>query len=143
MIFTVIRQTADTVITVSQNLDPQLVVLLLKHHKSGGYSVFVSLVLVILCTNSLKLTNLYYLQPFLYKVGIHKYVKCERWLFLLTAASLSKRAKSSLSSLTSSFGVTAEDSRVKPTMSAKRILQREQRRQINTALCLKSLNSLV
>lgn len=31
VIFTVIWQTADTVITVSQNLDPQLVVLLLKH----------------------------------------------------------------------------------------------------------------
>ena len=42
---------------------------------------------------------------------------------VLTAASLSKRAKSSLSSFTSSWALQAEDSCVKPTISAKRMLQ--------------------
>lgn len=42
---------------------------------------------------------------------------------VLTAASLSKRANSSLSSFTSSWALQAEDSWVKPTMSANRILQ--------------------
>lgn len=42
---------------------------------------------------------------------------------VLTAASLSKRAKSSLSSFTSSWALQAEDSWVKPTISAKRMLQ--------------------
>lgn len=45
---------------------------------------------------------------------------------VLTAASLSKRAKSSLSSFTSSWALQAEDSWVKPTMSAKRMLQRRE-----------------
>lgn len=42
---------------------------------------------------------------------------------VLTAASLSKRAKSSLSSFTSSWALQAEDSWVKPTISAKRMLE--------------------
>lgn len=40
----------------------------------------------------------------------------------LTAASLSKRAKSSLRSFTSSWALQDEESCVKPTMSAKRML---------------------
>lgn len=41
----------------------------------------------------------------------------------LTAASLSKRAKSSLRSFTSSWALQDEESCVKPTMSAKRMLR--------------------
>lgn len=44
---------------------------------------------------------------------------------ILTSASLSKRANSSFSSFTSSWALQAEDSWVKPTMSANRILQRK------------------
>lgn len=40
----------------------------------------------------------------------------------LTAANLSKRAKSSLSSFTSSWALQDDDSWVKPTISANRIL---------------------
>lgn len=43
----------------------------------------------------------------------------------LTAASLSKRANSSLSSFTSSWALQDEDSWVKPTMSANRILEQK------------------
>ena len=46
---------------------------------------------------------------------------------LLTLASWSKRPKSSLSSLTSSCAEHCDDSTVKPTMSAKRMLQRRDR----------------
>lgn len=42
---------------------------------------------------------------------------------ILTAASLSKRANSSLSNFTSSWALQAEDNWVKPTMSANRMLQ--------------------
>lgn len=55
-----------------------------------------------------------------------KYVNSETWCSYtekLTAASLSKRAKSSLSSLTSSWALQDEDSWVKPTMSANKMLQ--------------------
>lgn len=45
----------------------------------------------------------------------------------LTAASLSKRAKSSLSSLTSSWALQDDDSWVKPTMSANKILHNNKR----------------
>lgn len=46
----------------------------------------------------------------------------------LTAASLSKRAKSSLSSLTSSWALQDDDSWVKPTMSANKILHGNKRK---------------
>lgn len=45
----------------------------------------------------------------------------------LTSASLSKRANSSLSSFTSSWALQVEDSWVKPTMSANKILEQRRR----------------
>ena len=51
----------------------------------------------------------------------------------LTAANLSKRAKSSLSSLTSSWALQDDDSWVKPTMSANKMLHYKKRhKQDNT-----------
>lgn len=52
-------------------------------------------------------------------------IKVIHSLLILTEASLSKRANSSLSSFTSSCALQAEDNWVKPTMSANSILKQK------------------
>ncbi len=103
MVFSEVGKTTDAIVTVSEDLNPQLVIFL-------------------------EVEELWF-EPFergsdtsiLNAVNYNR----DRWKETLTAASLSKRANSSLSSFTSSWALQAEDSWVKPTMSANRMLEQK------------------
>lgn len=123
VVLSVVRQATDAVVTVAQDLNPQLVVFLKGPGRGCGP------------------------ESLLGRGAWERKQRKDRWeesvgvwegpaqaarvpppesrvrVRVLTAASLSKRAKSSLSSLTSSCALQAEDSCVKPTMSANRMLR--------------------
>lgn len=124
VVLSVVRQATDAVVTVAQDLNPQLVVFLKGPGRGCGP------------------------ESLLGREAWERKQRKDRWeesvgvwegraqaarvalplesrvrVRVLTAASLSKRAKSSLSSLTSSCALQAEDSCVKPTMSANRMLR--------------------
>lgn len=112
MVLPVVRQSTDAVVTVTQDLDSQLVVFL----KGQGMCVLpVPSGHGAAAKQAKGRTSGGITEP-----G-NDQAQLMQWV--LTAASLSKRAKSSLSSFTSSWALQADDSWVKPTMSAKRMLQ--------------------
>lgn len=120
MVLPVVRQATDAVVTVPEDLDPQLVVFL------KGQSV--------VCAPGpwpWRRGTAGAGRPGRDSLGARDGAEGRRprereWALLgLTAASLSKRAKSSLRSFTSSWALQAEDSWVKPTMSANRMLQKD------------------
>ena len=116
MVLPVVGQAADAVVTVAQDLNPQLVVFLKEQGVRRGSESLAG-------TEGGQGAEQ---APVGGNRGSPEGGPPPRWRpsggRVLTAASLSKRAKSSLSSFTSSWALQAEDSWVKPTMSAKRML---------------------
>lgn len=99
MVVSEVRKTTDAIVTVSEDLNSQLVILLQDEEL--------------------------WFEPLDRGRGTSTLFKMQNYnrdRRTLTAASLSKRANSSLSSFTSSWALQAEDSWVKPTMSANSML---------------------
>lgn len=124
VVLAVVRQATDAIVTVTQDLDPQLVVFL--KGPGRGWGPESRLGRETWASKQRKArregsVGVWEGQAQATRVA----PPLESWVGVggLTAASLSKRAKSSLSSFTSSCALQAEDSWVKPTMSANRMLQ--------------------
>lgn len=114
MVLSEVREAADAVVTVSEDLNPQLVVFL-QDDPIAGQVIFLN-------GKEMKINKEQGKKRYISSVQHLPFHRAEE---VLTDASLSKRANSSFSSFTSSWALQAEDSWVKPTMSANRILKQK------------------
>lgn len=114
MVLSEVREAADAVVTVSEDLNPQLVVFL-QDDPIAGQVIF----------KRKGDENKEETGKKKRLISSVQHLPFHRGEEVLTDASLSKRANSSFSSFTSSWALQAEDSWVKPTMSANRILKQK------------------